>query len=100
MSMGDAIELHDYWREYPPVHLILRAVHIKESPRRPRLDPSSQASSHEKPLSQEETFQQLLEMQRFAAGAGGAMRMQKEMPDRLKALADYADEVVAKMRTN
>jgi hypothetical protein len=99
MSMADAIELHDYWREFPPVHLILRAVHIKESPRR-RLDPSSEASSQEKPLSKEETFQQLLEMQRFAAGAGGALGMQKQMPDHLKALADYADEVLAKMRTN
>lgn len=95
--MGDAIELHDYWREYPPVHLILRAVHIKESPRRRSIGPSSETSSPETPLSQKETLQQILELRRTA---GPAMRMQQEMPDHLKALADYADEVCAKMNAN
>jgi hypothetical protein len=94
MSMGDAVELHDYWREHPPTHLILGAVYAKPGSE----SRSSQVTSHESSATTEsDTMQQFFELQQLA---GHVLGQPREMPAHLKELADYAEEMVSKMRPN
>lgn len=90
MSMGDAVDLFEYWRDYPPAHVILRAVYMK-----PGAEP--QRSSRKQDISEAETVRALLEMQSLSGSALGSSR---QMPPHLKELADYAEETLAKMKLN
>jgi hypothetical protein len=92
MSMGDAVELHLYWSEDPPTHLILGAVHRKDdAPRRRSFD------APPREVTEADALNQIAEAQ---AMTGGALGPQQKMPDRLKELADYAEEIVSKMCPN
>ena len=103
MSMGDAVALMDYWADYPPTHVILRAVHRERSPRAVHKSRSPTDSARrmesvsDEPFNEAETMQQILEAQQMA---GGALGPQREMPEHLKNLADYAEEMISKMNVN
>lgn len=90
MSMGDAVDLFEYWREHPPAHLILRAVHMKSG-----AEPSR--GSRKTNISEADTLQGLLEMQSLS---GPALGTQREMPQHLKELVAYAEETMSKMKLN
>lgn len=96
MSMGDAVELHDYWGEHPPTHLILHAVHRKEPAAGGSRQSDFRETLREQP-SESETMQQFFEMQQIA---GSVLGQPREMPQHLKDLADYAEEMISKMRPN
>lgn len=86
--MGDVVELLFYWRAYPPTHLILRAVHIKSeagsAPPRSSEDLPALPTSGEN-----ETMQGLAEL---------VLAVPQKMPAHLVAMANYAEEVAAKMK--
>jgi hypothetical protein len=103
MSMGDAVELFDYWRDFPPVHLILGAVHLSAKRKNQRdgdgaKPDESPVTGHKSPVTGEaETLQALFEVQQMS---GSALGPQRQMPQHLKEMADYAEEVLSKMKIN
>lgn len=84
MSMGDVVDLFEYWRDYPPVHVILREVHKS---------PDGRPGAGSTPVTEEQTLQALFEAQKFFGP-------HQEMPQHLKELADYAEETLSKMKIN
>lgn len=95
MSMGDAVSLLEYWHEYPPTHLILRAVHLKPEKRSSSQPPREYHPPVQQEDSEAETLQGLAELQMMF---GSAMGPQRPMPDHIKKMAEYAEEVTAKLR--
>lgn len=94
MSMGDAVDLFDYWREHPPTHLVLGAVHMAPGDasterRRKVAGPTI--------IDEAETQRQMFELQRMT---GGAIGTPEQIPPRLAELADWAEEMVSKMKLN
>jgi hypothetical protein len=94
MSMGDAVDLLDYWREYPPTHLILRAVYQKEGGKGSSSRRQAEIPADAPKEAAGETFQRMIELQMLC---GSAIGPQKPMPEHIKRMADYAEEVVAKL---
>jgi len=85
--MGDVAELLDYWIEFPPEHLIWRAVYLKADGHR----------SSRKELSESDRKDISSLLHGPDALPLGALGVAKEMPPHLVALADWADEQIAKM---
>lgn len=93
--MGDAVGLFDYWQRNPPVHVILRLVHMKDAgPASPRDLPADSYRSGPAP-DEGETRHGIGELMGLAGPELGTPR---KMPEHLAAMADYAEEVLAKMR--
>lgn len=88
--MGFAVELYEYWRVHPPTHLILQAVYAKDPPRA--------SSSNEFTESDRKDVVGLLHGP--DALPAGALGVAREMPPHLVALADWAEEQLAKMKVH
>jgi len=85
--MGDVAELLDYWADFPPSHLVLRAAFLKmDAPRRSKRSMSESARKDISGL-----------LYGPDAMPPGALGVAKEMPPHLVALADWAEEQTALM---
>jgi hypothetical protein len=102
MSMGDAVALMDYWREYPPVHIILRGVHMKEGRSASNgrsVDGPSHSARDQRDDGPPMDESAMLHLLNAAQGlTDGQLRVGREMPAHLKAMVDYAEETNAKIR--